>query len=154
VVDLHLMFQQPTKWTEMLVSLNPNLVIFHAEAEGDLLAFAEHLRKFGIKVGVALLPETTVESARELIEISDHVLIFAGKLGAQGGEADLSQLSKVKQIYQVSPDIEIGWDGGVMVENIAEIASVGVDVINVGSAISKAKNPEVAFKDLTKHSQV
>ena len=151
-VDLHLMFAEPTKWTEMIVSLNPRLVIIHAEAGGDLFGFIEHLHKFGIKVGVALLPETTVESVKELIKIADHILIFGGNLGSQGGTADLSQLEKVKQIRAVNPNIEIGWDGGANLENVAQIAKAGVDIINVGSAIQNAKNPAETFEQLSKLS--
>ncbi|GHU07396.1 ribulose-phosphate 3-epimerase [Alphaproteobacteria bacterium] len=147
-VDLHLMFREPTKWTEALVSLNPHLVIVHAEAEGDLPALAEHLHKFGIKVGIALLPGTTVDSVKNFIKFFDHALIFGGHLGMQGGVADLSNLEKVHKVLAINPDIEIGWDGGANVDNIAEIAAAGVDVINVGAAIAKADNPTEAYHGL------
>lgn len=140
-IDLHVMFNYPTKWTEMLVSLSPSLVIIHAEAKGDLVAFIEHLHKFNIKVGVALLPETAVESVRSFIESADHVLLFGGNLGKMGGEALLSNLDKVHEIRKINPNVEIGWDGGVNLENIVEIAQAGVDVINVGSAIQGAEDP-------------
>ena len=147
-VDLHLMFVSPAQWTEMIVSLKPSLVIIHAEAEGDLSAFIAHIQKFGIRVGVALLPDTSVEKVEELLSAVDHCLIFGGSLGSQGGTADLSQLSKVAEIRAINSNIEIGWDGGANAENVAEIASAGVDVINVGSAIKNAKNPAEIFQKL------
>ena len=147
-VDLHLMLREPVKWIEAIVSLGPNLVIVHAEADGNLVGMIEHLRKFGIKAGIALLPKTTVESVRELVLVADHVLIFAGSLGEQGGMADLSQLEKVTQIRAIKPDIEIGWDGGANLGNIKEISMAGMDIINVGSAIQNAKNPVEAYQEL------
>ncbi|MDR2524266.1 MAG: hypothetical protein LBC95_01845 [Candidatus Nomurabacteria bacterium] len=147
-VDLHLMFARPSEWTEAVVALKPDLVILHAEAEGDLLALFEHLHKFGIRVGVALLPGTSVAPARELIEIADYVLIFGGHLGYQGGSADLTQLEKVAQIKKINPRTEIGWDGGANAGNVAEIAAAGIDVINVGSAIIEAKNPAETYQKL------
>lgn len=148
-VDLHLMLREPAKWIEAVVSLDPNLVIIHAEADGDLAGVMGHLRKFGIKVGVALLPETPVDSVKELILAADHVLVFAGSLGQQGGVADLSQLNKVPQIKNINPDIEIGWDGGANLDNIQQIATGGVDLINVGSAIQAANDPTKAYQKLT-----
>jgi ribulose-phosphate 3-epimerase len=148
IINLHLMLRRPSEWLHQIVALKPNLVILHAESEGDLLALAEHLHKFGIRVGVALLPETSVASARDLIEIADHVLIFGGHLGYQGGSADLTQLGKVAQIKKINPRAEIGWDGGANAGNVAEIAAAGIDVINVGSAISKAQSPREAYQTL------
>ena len=83
--DIHLMFAKPLEHIETLVSLKPSLVIIHAEAEGNLSGFLEHLKRYGIKVGVALLPQTQPDDVVELIKVSDHVLIFSGDLGHFGG---------------------------------------------------------------------
>jgi ribulose-phosphate 3-epimerase len=143
------MIRQPRQWLESAISLQPNLVILHAEAEGDLLESLKYLQKLNIKAGVALLPDTTPAAAAELIKIADHALIFGGHLGYQGGTADLAQLSKAAAIRALNPKIEIGWDGGATADNVQEIARAGVDVINVGSAILKSDDPEAAFAKLT-----
>lgn len=143
--DIHLMFARPAEHLETLVSLKPNMVIIHAEAEGDLLAIIDHLHKFEMKVGVALLANSAPETHRELITAADHVLIFAGNLGSFGGQADLGLLEKVVKVRAIHPDIETGWDGGANETNIAELAAGGIDVINVGSAIQRAENPQKAY---------
>lgn len=150
-IDLHLMLARPIEWLEMMVSLSPNLVILHTESDeprANLPRIFEHLRKFGIKCGVAILPDTRVENVREIIEIADHILIFGGHLGYQCGAADLNQLQKVAEIKAINPNAEIAWDGGANVENVAEIAAAGVGVINVGAAILKSDNPESAYQQL------
>lgn len=149
-IDLHLMIQKPTEWLEMAIALHPNMIVVHAEAELDFVRVAEHIKKFGIKFGVAILPETTVEQVRDKIIISDHVLIFGGHLGYQGGQADLTQADKVKEIRQLSPGIEIGWDGGANESNVTELSQQGIDVINVGSAIMKSETPEETYKNLSR----
>jgi ribulose-phosphate 3-epimerase len=146
--DVHVMYRHPGTEIETLVSRRPNRVIIHAEAEGDLPAMIEQLRESNIKVGVALLPETSVESARELVLLADHVLVFGGNLGYQGGQADLTQLDKVAQIRAINPHVEIGWDGGANMDNVRQLAESGVDVINVGSAIQASHNPRDAFLSL------
>src|SRR5687767_1548425 len=85
--DLHLMVRNPAEHIETLISLNPNLVIVQAEAQGDLLGMIRQMRAVRIKTGVALLQQTTPEQAKELITDCDHVLIFSGDLGHFGGKA-------------------------------------------------------------------
>ena len=146
--DIHLMFQNPLEHVETLVSLHPHMVIIHAEAEGDLKAFAEHLHKFDIKTGIALLPETSVESVSELLSVVDHILIFSGNLGHFGGKADLNLLDKVKQCHEANKTLEIGWDGGANEETLPALVKGGIDVLNVGGAIQRSENPEKAYATL------
>ncbi|HEX4662711.1 MAG TPA: hypothetical protein VH144_03785 [Candidatus Saccharimonadales bacterium] len=147
-VDIHLMFRRPLEHIETLVSLKPNMVIIHAEADGDLPGMMEHLQKFGIKAGICLLPETQPQDVRPLIERADHVLLFAGTLGSFGGQADLAVLNKVSQV-RVIKAVEIGWDGGANLDNVRQLVDGGIDVINVGGAIQHAENPGKAFEQLT-----
>lgn len=149
-IDLHLMMKRPGEWLHQIVALNPSLVILHAETDEvheNLPQIFDHLRKFGIRCGVALLPKTQPESAVDIIKIADHVLIFGGRLGFQGGIADFTQLEKVAKIREINRGIEIAWDGGANIENVAEIAGRGVDVINVGSMIMRTDDPEKSYKD-------
>jgi ribulose-phosphate 3-epimerase len=81
-------------------------------------------------------------------ELFDHVLLFGGSLGHQGGKADLSVIKKVQKLRNDYPDIEIGWDGGVNEENIAEIVNAGVDIVNVGSYLKQAEDPKKAYAKL------
>lgn len=148
VADIHIMFRRPLEHTETLVALGPNMVVIHAEAEGDLAGQIEHLQKLGIKAGISLLKDTPVDSAKELIKIADHVLLFSGDLGHFGGHADMKVLEKVPQAREIRPDVEIGWDGGANADNVKQLAEGGVDVINVGGAIQRASNPEEAYARL------
>ncbi|MCL2451696.1 hypothetical protein FWD20_02370 [Candidatus Saccharibacteria bacterium] len=153
IIDLHLMLKKPIEWLNQMVALNPYLVVLHAESDEaatNLPRIFEHLKKFDIKCGVALLPDTQPEEVTEIIKESDYVLVFGGHLGYQGGTADLSQLVKTEKIRAINPDVEIAWDGGANAGNVAEIAKRGVDVINVGSAVAKTDDPEKSYNDLVK----
>lgn len=148
IADIHLMFRRPSEHIETLVSLQPSMVIVHAEAEGDVLALIKHLQRLGIKAGVALLKPTEARDAVPLIESADHVLIFSGDLGHFGGHADLAMLRKVADVKAIHPGVEIGWDGGANADNVAELAAGGIDVINVGGAIQRADDPQSAYDTL------
>lgn len=147
-IDIHLMYEDPVSQIETLVSLKPDLVIIHAEAVGDLLRMVQHVQKFGIKTGVALLQETTPATAHALIQAVDHVLIFSGTLGSFGGKADLELLRKVPEIKAINPRVEIGWDGGASIETVAALQAGGIDVINAGGAIQHAPDSKRAYESL------
>jgi ribulose-phosphate 3-epimerase len=130
--DLHIMFKEPFVHLPAILALKPQLVIAHAEAEGDFMAFARELHRHGIEAGVSLLQPTPVEAIRPALELIDHVLLFSGNLGHFGGVADLSLLEKAKQLKQLKPNLELGWDGGANADNARALAEGGIDVINCG----------------------
>lgn len=148
--DLHIMYQNPAEYLDAIVPLNPRLVIVHAEADGSFTEIAERLHQAGIKVGVALLPETSVETIRPSIKLVDHVLIFSGDLGHFGGRADLGLLKKVEQVRHLKNNLEIGWDGGVNDKNIGKLTDAGVNILNVGGFIQRAEDPKAAYQSLQK----
>lgn len=150
-VDLHIMSNTPAK---VMASINlkckPQLVIIHAEAEGNFYSLASRLKRHDILVGVALLQATDPEIIKPALELIDHVLIFSGNFGYQGGSnANLELLTKAETLKAWKPELEIGWDGGVSDENIQLISNGGVDVINVGGYIQLADNPKEAYAKLT-----
>ena len=147
-VDIHLMHVRPAEHLETLVSLHPRMVILHAESEGDIGAVMAHLQRFGIKVGIAFLQHTSIDTHQELVSQADHVLIFGGNLGHFGGTADLSLLSKVAEIKTLNPTAEIGWDGGIHEGNIKELIQGGIDVLDVGGFIQRSERPRQAFQKL------
>lgn len=147
--DFHMMVKNPSKYLDKIISLKPNLVIFHAECSENLLPIFEKLKTAGIKTGVAILKSTFPGKIAPYIRVVDHVLVFAGSLGRQGGQADLMQVEKYVLIKNINKDVEIGWDGGINLSNIRELTHSGMDVLNIGSAISKAANTEEAFKELS-----
>lgn len=143
--DIHMMFRRPLEQLETLISLQPHLIIIHAEAEGDLKGMMEHVQKLGIKAGICLLKQTDPRDVQDLIAVADHVLLFSGDLGYFGGLADMTVLEKIPTIKSMNAAIEIGWDGGANIENVADLREGGVDVINVGGAIQQSADPEAAF---------
>ena len=92
--------------------------------------------------------ETIFKLMPSYIEAADHVLVFAGKLGVQGGTADLLQMEKIALIRNIKPELEIGWDGGANMSNIRALAHVDLDVINVGSALANADDPALVFEQM------
>jgi len=146
--DLHVMYKRPFDHLDLMIDLQPQMIIVHAEAEGDFLDFAKKVHKHGIEVGVALQPDTPVKTIKPALEYIDHVLIFSGKLGYFGGKADLHLLEKVTELRALKPQLEIGWDGGVNAENARALAEGGIDVLNSGGYVQKAESAAKAYDEL------
>ncbi|HUS26427.1 MAG TPA: hypothetical protein VMY99_03705 [Nevskiaceae bacterium] len=146
--DLHVMYQQPFKHAKLLLGLRPQLIVVHAEADGDFVGFAEEAHAQGVEVGVALKPETSPELIRPALQWIDHILVFSGNLGHFGGSADLRLIPKVKHLRQLKPQVEIGWDGGINDRNARALAMSGVDVLNTGGYMQHAADPHAAYNAL------
>jgi ribulose-phosphate 3-epimerase len=146
--DFHLMYRQPDPAIDVILEHKPHMIIVHAEAEGNFLSIVERLRPLDVKVGLALLPYTSVDSIFQAIDKLDHVLIFSGNLGEYGGHANLDLLNKARTIKHHKPHIEVGWDGGVNNRNISQLSFGGIDVFNVGGFLQDSPNPENDFHAL------
>ena len=151
-VDFHMMVARPSEHLPHILRLKPNLCIFHAEATEDLLPIFAQLKQAGIKAGVALLQRTYPAAVEQYIKAADYVLIFAGALGKNGGQADLLQVEKVKLIRAINPNVEIGWDGGINIENVRTLAHSNINVLNVGSAL-KTDDPKTTWEELMKERE-
>lgn len=152
-IDLHMMTAKPSQYLSRVIELKPSLCIVHVEVDDDLMRIAQELHGAGIKFGLALLKGTFPRRAQQLISEADHMMIFSGSLGEQGGQADLLQCEKVPIIRELKQDIEIGWDGGANLSNVRAIAHAGIDVINIGSAITNAPDPAAMYKALNEEAE-
>ncbi len=144
-LDLHLMISHPETQMENIISLRPALVIFHYEAQADRQAIIRQLHDLEIKVGMAINPETSIEQVSSLLPELDHILIFTGRLGHNGGEFRVDCLDKIAQIRAINADIEIGVDGGVDQETGRMAVEAGVNVLDCGSFIHDSSDPEIAY---------
>jgi ribulose-phosphate 3-epimerase len=148
IVDLHLMVSDPERAIETVVELKPSLVIVHFEADGEHDEIFETLHEAGIKAGLAILPETSVDEVAELLGLVDHLLVFTGTLGHNGGSFRANCLTKIAQARAINSDLEIAVDGGVDDVTGAEAVTAGADVLDCGAFIHNASDPEAAYRKL------
>lgn len=146
--DIHAMVARPSEHVQALIAKKPNLIIFHVEVQEDLLPTLKLIKQAGIKAGIALQRTTVPSSVSALITEADHVMIFTGDLGHYGGTASMMQLEKVQLVHNIRPNIEIGWDGGVTMQNAFTLAQSGIDVLNVGGTIAKSAEPNATYDQL------
>jgi ribulose-phosphate 3-epimerase len=157
-VDIHAMVARPSEHIPQLIGMKPSMISFHVETNEDPVALITQIKQAGIRAGIALLRSTVPATVAEAIKAADHVMIFSGNLGKYGGTASLMQLEKVRLIRGINPNVEIGWDGGVSVDNAYTLTQGGVDVLNTGGALSNAANAaevyQVLVKEINKHGVI
>lgn len=148
-LDLHMMVKQPELEIENIMAVEPSLVILHFESEGNLNDLLTKLKQVGIRTGLGIKPDTKVEQVRDLLPNIDHLLVFCGTLGFNGGEFHAEMLEKISQAKAINPNLEVGVDGGINQETCHLAVDAGADVLDVGSAIHDAPDPEAAFIGLS-----
>jgi ribulose-phosphate 3-epimerase len=157
-IDIHAMVARPSEQLQQLISMKPSLIIIHSEVDEDINQLITQIKQAGIKAGLALLKPTVPATIADAIKAADHVMIFSGELGKFGGTASMMQLEKVRLVKAINPQAEIGWDGGVNIENAYTLTQGGVDVLNSGGLFANAANPAETYqtmvREINKHGVI
>ena len=138
-IDIHLMVNNPLEYIDKLKGYNINNITFHEEITQDKHKLIKILKDNNIKVGIALKPNTKIDSLIDYINDIDIVLIMSVEPGYGGQEFIESSLDKVRELKKIiNPTTKIEIDGGVKDININQISTSGVDISVVGSFITKS----------------
>ena len=105
-IDIHAMVKNVDEYIEDLVALRPNMILLHAESDGDILGALQKIKQADIKAGLVLMRPTVPSTVVDLIKAADHAMIFSGELGRFGGSASLMQLEKIRLIKDINPAVE------------------------------------------------
>ena len=151
--EAHLMVLQPEEHLEILKLAGASKVIFHVEAVASPAKEISLIKEQGMKVGLAVNPETPIAKFSEYVPDVDSVLFMAVYPGFYGAKYIPEVLDKVKEFRKTYFKTIVGLDGGVKESNIEEIARAGVDEICVGSAIFLALDPAATYRRLTSLAQ-
>ncbi len=146
--EAHLMVRQPEEQLHCFAMAGAEKIVFHFEATSCPLRIIKLIRHLGVKVGLAVNPELPLTTTLSLADSMDSVLFLTVHPGFYGAKFLPEVLDKVVELRDRRPNLEIGVDGGIKEGNIAEVASLGLDYICVGSAIFVQPDPAEAFRRL------
>lgn len=136
-LDIHIMVNDIYKYIDSLKVLKPVILTFHYEASDKPLEIINYLKNNGIKAGVAVKPNTSIEEIKSLLPYLDLVLVMSVEPGMGGQKFMESSISKVNLLKELRQDMNylIEVDGGVNNETIRLIENADIAVI--GSYITK-----------------
>ena len=143
-IDVHLMTEPVDSLIKDFATAGATYITFHPEASTHIHRSLELIRSLGCKPGLVFSPGTPLNCLEHLIEEIDMILIMSVNPGFGGQSFIKSSLDKIsasrKIISESGRDIRLEVDGGVKIDNIAEIASAGADTFVAGSAIFGSEN--------------
>jgi len=138
-IDVHLMVKPVDRIIPDFASAGATFITFHPEASEHIDRTIGLIKDSGCKAGLVFNPATPLNYLDHVIDQLDMVLLMSVNPGFGGQSFIPSSLDKLKIVRKMIDDrgldIRLEIDGGVKVDNIAEIAAAGADTFVAGSAI-------------------
>jgi ribulose-phosphate 3-epimerase len=146
--DVHLMIDEPLRYTPAFLKAGADIITFHREAYGDPAATIAAIKEGGAKPAMALKPDTPAEEVYPYLDRLFMVLVMTVEPGF-GGQAFMEDmLAKVKKIKERRPDILVQVDGGINPGTVHKAALAGVDVCVAGTSVFRARDAREAIDAL------
>ncbi len=143
-IDVHLMVRPVDRIVPDFARAGANIISFHPEASEHVDRTIGLIKEQGCKAGLVLNPATPLMHLDHVIDKLDLILIMSVNPGFGGQKFIPEALKKITavrgRIRSTGRDIWLEVDGGVKVDNIAEIARAGADTFVAGSAIFGTKD--------------
>jgi ribulose-phosphate 3-epimerase len=138
-IDVHLMVKPVDRIIPDFAKAGANIISFHPEASEHIDRTLQLIRDHGCKAGLVFNPATPLHYLDHVMDKLDLVLIMSVNPGF-GGQSFIPEAFKKiaavrKMIDASGRDILLEVDGGVKIDNIAQIAKAGADTFVAGSAI-------------------
>ena len=146
------MVSNPGRLLDSYLQAGASWVSVHFEASPHLDRLISQIRKAGARAGVVLNPATPVASLEAILPALDFVLLMSVNPGFGGQSFIPYVLQKASQLRSeidrrgLKTEIEI--DGGVGLDNIAEVVASGVEICVAGSAVFGAEDPVSRIAEL------
>ena len=143
-LDVHLMITQPERYIEKFIDLGSDIISFHIEATDKLEENISLIKSKNVKAGIAINPDTPINSLFDIITKIDLVCLMGVFPGFAGQKFIDKTFDRLKQLNELIKDtnskalIEI--DGGVNDNNYMELISLGADILVAGSYIFNSEN--------------
>ena len=151
-LDVHLMITEPERYIEKFIEIGSDIISFHIEATNKLEENISLIKSKNVKVGIAINPDTPIDSLIDIINKIDLVCLMGVFPGFAGQKFIKNTFDRLKELKKLIIDnnskalIEV--DGGVKADNYMELRSLGADVLVAGSYIFKSKDYKEVVKKL------
>ena len=152
VFDVHMMVEEPGRYVNDVRKAGADLICVHQEACLHLDRTINQIKETGAKAAVALNPATPVETLSCILKEVDMFLIMSVNPGFGGQSFIPHALKKIEaaraMIDASGKPIMLEVDGGIKVDNIAEVARAGADTFVSGSAIFNAPDYHAVIRQM------
>jgi ribulose-phosphate 3-epimerase len=156
-LDVHLMITNADAYIRDFADAGADYLTVHVEACPHLHRTVQAIKERGVKAGVTLNPATPLGSVEAILPDADLLLIMSVNPGFGGQSFIVSSLQKISQaramIERVGSRALLEVDGGVKVDNAAQIVQAGADILVSGSAIFSSRDYGATIKAMRQAGQ-
>ncbi len=139
-LDVHLMVSDVYKYVDEYKDLNPEFITFHYEVDLDIMDIISYIKKYNIKVGLSIKPNTKVDEIIPYLPYLDLILVMSVEPGEGGQKFIIDSVDKIKKLKELKGDYLIEVDGGINDSTISLVKDVDIAVI--GSYITSGNYEE------------
>jgi len=149
-IDCHMMVSDPKKWIKDFAKAGATQYTFHIESiqTNDAPELIRAVKEEGMKVGIAIKPNTPFDVLLPFIPLVDSVLVMTVEPGFGGQKFMENMMPKVEALRKRFPGLNIGVDGGLSPKTIHHAAEAGANMIVAGSAVFSSENPREIIEDM------
>ena len=156
-LDVHLMITDPDRYIPSFAEAGSDIIVVHAEATNHLHRTIQLIKSFGKRAGVSLNPATPLNVLDYIMEDLDLVLLMTVNPGFGGQSFIDACIPKIQQLRATLDrrgiEAELEVDGGVKIDNIAQIAHAGADVFVAGSAVFNSPDYAATIAELKRRAK-
>ena len=139
-LDVHLMVSDVYKYVDEYKDLNPEFITFHYEVDLDIMDIINYIKKYNIKVGLSIKPNTEVDEIIPYLPYLDLILVMSVEPGEGGQKFIINSVDKIKKLKELKGNYLIEVDGGINDSTISLVKDVDIAVI--GSYITSGNYEE------------
>ncbi|MCL1944662.1 MAG: ribulose-phosphate 3-epimerase [Firmicutes bacterium] len=149
---VHLMVGRPERITAAIAEAGADMISFHIESTDReyVVPMLRDIKRRKLKAGLAISPDTSIKVLTNCLDSLDYIIlmsVYPGSSGQQLLEKTYDRLTQLKALIG-DRDIKIEIDGGITLDNVAQIKAIGVDTIISGNCILGSTDWKQAMIDL------
>ena len=142
-LDVHLMVEAPERQIKQIADAGADIITVHLEACPDIHRVVQAIKELGVKAGVSINPETSIDTLKGILTYLDMVVVMSVNPGF-GGQAfiedSLGKITDLRaELDRESLSAELEVDGGINTETATKAVKAGARVLVAGSAVFNSK---------------
>lgn len=152
IIDCHLMIENPSEKVDWFIEAGVDLIYIHPESERYVVKTLTHIKEKGKLTGIAINPDTSIESIKEMLSLCDYIMVmtvnpgFAGQKFIDFTKEKIKNLLELKKVY----GFKIMIDGSCSPQVIDDLSKMGCDgfVLGTSALFGKEKSYTEIIKEL------
>lgn len=148
-IELHLMTLDPLsvirEWRRVPQTIR---ALWHIEIDTDHRQLIEVCRALGWECGLALSPETPIDSLEPFAEQIDEALVMGVRPGFSGQSVIPATFEKIREIKKRWPALSLGFDGGATADLVHKLREYGCDRLVMASAVYSTPDPRKTLRGI------